>query len=198
MKILGIAGNKGAGKTTLASNLSIATSGRCVPMAFADPLKDICVDVLGLRRDQVHGTEADKNTLTEYRAHQLPEGGEYGDIESPLLRLTVRQVMQRVGTEVFRRIDPLVWAKALLRRASRLLPDDIAVVHDVRFPDEAKAINDAGGKVIWLNRGIKGDGHASETSLTIDSPELAVLYADMPAGELSGMVFEKLKEWGWL
>jgi len=193
MKILGIAGNKGAGKTTLAGNLSVATSGQCVPMALADPIKDICIDVLGLRREQCHGTEDDKNTPTEYKARQLPAEGSAGNAI-----LTARQVMQRLGTEVFRRIDPLIWAKALLRRASRLLPDDIAVVHDVRFPDEARAINDAGGKVIWLNRGIKGDGHASETSMTLHSPELAVLYADMPAGELSGIVLEKLKEWGWL
>ena len=193
MKILGIAGNKGAGKTTLADSLRVATSGRCVPMALADPIKDICVDVLGLRREQCHGTEADKNTPTEYKARQLPAEGSAGNAI-----LTARQVMQRLGTEVFRRIDPLIWAKVLLRRASRLLPDEIAVVHDVRFPDEADAINDAGGKVIWLNRGIGGDGHASETSLTINSEELSVLYADMPAGELSGMVLEKLKELGWL
>jgi len=193
MKIIGVAGNKGAGKTTLANNLKAATSGQCVPMALADPLKNICIDVLGLRREQVYGSEADKNTPTEYKARHLPAEGSAGNAI-----LTARQVMQRLGTEVFRRIDPLIWAKALLRRAARLLPDEIAVVHDVRFPDEARAINDAGGKVIWLNRGIVGDWHASETSLTLHSPELAVLYADMPAGELSGMVMAKLKEWGWL
>ena len=42
---------------------------------------------------------------------------------------------------------------------------ELAIIADVRFPNEAKAIEDAGGKVVRLTRRVREDNHSSEVAL---------------------------------
>lgn len=41
--------------------------------SFADALKEICVDVLGLKPEQVWGTDAQKNSMTDIKWETMPE-----------------------------------------------------------------------------------------------------------------------------
>jgi hypothetical protein len=41
--------------------------------SFADSLKQVCVDVLGLRPEQCYGTDEQKNSLTQFKWEKLPE-----------------------------------------------------------------------------------------------------------------------------
>lgn len=66
--ILGVSAKKQAGKSTLCEGLlKIFPSGMVQIYSFADTLKNFCTDVLGLRHEQVWGSDADKNTLTDYK-----------------------------------------------------------------------------------------------------------------------------------
>ncbi len=92
---------------------------------------------------------------------------------------TVRELLQRVGTEAMREnIHNNVWINALfseykpIDRRSFGDPDDSNVIDpswiitDVRFPNEAKAIKDRGGLLIRVNRGnLTPSNHISETAL---------------------------------
>ena len=61
--------------------------------SFADPLKkNICIDILGLTYEQCYGTDAEKNQVT----HIVYNEG----------FLTGREVMQYVGTDIFRKMMP--------------------------------------------------------------------------------------------
>ena len=128
---------------------------------LADTLKDLCIDILGLSYDQAYGTDEDKNSLTNisWSAFDGP------DIDSSK-KMTAREVLQRVGTDFFRKLDPDVWIKALLRKIEKDSPE-VALVCDVRFENEISAIQKEGGFVLGLTRDPYGqaDKHASEAEI---------------------------------
>lgn len=84
--------------------------------------------------------------------------------------LSVRRVLQTLGTECARSVDEDIWVRYGLRRAQEMLTGDkirCVVVTDCRFRNEIKAIREAGGEVWHLSRSIaiKGSTHASETDM---------------------------------
>lgn len=84
----------------------------------------------------------------------------------PKGQMTARQVLQEVGTGVFRTMYANVWNEACIR-AIKEDNANVALIDDIRFPDEAEATKAAGGKVIRLTRApfAAQDEHPSETSM---------------------------------
>lgn len=77
----------------------------------------------------------------------------------------VRTLLQKMGTEVGRDLlGENIWVETALKDLS---PDGKYVVTDCRFPNEANAIRERGGKVFRIHRtGVKAaNAHPSETSL---------------------------------
>lgn len=155
-KIIAFAGRKQSGKTTcsefVAQEYIAKMYGQKAKIYnFADPLKqDICINILGLSSDQCYGSDDHKNTLTEC----------YWDNK----RLSAREVMQFVGTNVFRQMKQNVWASATINKIRNDDPP-IAIIADCRFPNEVEAIKNAGGLVIKLTRNPFNSDHESETAL---------------------------------
>jgi len=178
MLIVGIAGRKGSGKSTLAHNLNgdSRLGDRTSLMSFAHPIKQFCISTLGLDEDAVYGDDAAKNAITRYRQRDMPHWCEQCCDEKEGERfLTVREVMQQLGTEVFRRMDPDILVEALLRRVEFY---DTVFIDDVRFVNEAEAIRRRGGLVVRLERDATAwDGHASEAGIPDRLVDLSV-----PAG----------------
>jgi hypothetical protein len=83
--------------------------------------------------------------------------------------MTGREVMQYVGTDVFRKMYTNVWVDQVLRQIvsdSQIYNTQLAVIGDCRFRNEVEAIQQAGGKVIHLTRSVDGNPtHASENDL---------------------------------
>lgn len=81
--------------------------------------------------------------------------------------MTVRQVIEYVGSELFRHIDNDCWAKSLMRQIKKeRVP--FAVIDDLRFFNELTAVKDSGGKVIRLtltSEQGKNNTHVSSTAL---------------------------------
>lgn len=71
--VLGFSGKKQSGKDTLLTNISPMLKGSVKKYSFADGLKNFLVDVMGLRPEQVWGTDEQKNTKTSYLWENLPE-----------------------------------------------------------------------------------------------------------------------------
>jgi len=195
--ILAFAGAKGSGKSVLAAWLERHAKELFPPdavvrrYAFAEPLKRLCVDVLGLLPEQVYGTEEQKNTPTCIRWENVP-----GNTLLNRGRMTGRQVMQVVGTEVVRRLNPDGWACACLHQIDRDRPY-LAVIDDLRFANEAECVTSAGGRVILLTRRPHLDLHPSEDALA-DQDADAVLYNDAwSLHETKQAVVSLLKEWQW-
>ena len=196
---------------------------------FADTLKDIAVEVLGLDYEQCHGTDAQKNSPTGYRWEEMPgvvtpervkfvmhllRGSEYiinnefdpamiSDIATSLDcvlhepgPMTGREVLQYVGTDVFRRMNQNVWVDCCLRQIEND-QSEIAVIGDCRFASEVEAIRKANGKVIRLTRKFADDKHESETALDGYTDFDAVIdNANMSISETNSKVLELLALWG--
>ena len=156
MSIIAFAGRKQSGKSTLCTQVVNfiydleQLEDQAVIYNFADPLKNLCMDILGLSFDQCHGTDDQKNELVNC----YKDGNQ----------MTARQVLQVVGTEFFRSIQHNVWADATIRRIQQDNPL-VALIGDCRFPNEVEAVKKAGGTVIKLTRNLYNSDHASETAL---------------------------------
>lgn len=121
---------------------------------FADILKtDICINILGLTKEQCYGSDDKKNELTD----MFWEGKQ----------LSCRDVMQIVGTDIFRKLDPNVWVRSTISKIMKESPE-LAIVTDCRFPNEIEAIKNAGGKVLRLTRNPFNSDHISECVLDKD------------------------------
>lgn len=184
--IIGISGKKQSGKNTICDNLkkyyhdNIDNWG-CKIYSFADALKEkVCIDVLGLDKEQCYGTDEQKNTLTQYKWENLPfeirqknhlgieyaSNGEIYNFIMPTGFMTAREIMQVVGTDIFRKyFDDSIWVNATFRNIAKdKCP--FVLISDVRFPSEVRGVIDAGGYMIRLSRDIyNDDDHSSEVAL---------------------------------
>jgi hypothetical protein len=118
---------------------------------FADILKkNICIDILGLSYEQCYGSDDDKNKLTTLLINNNPA--------------SAREIMQYVGTDIFRNLKSDVWVESTIKQILKDNPE-IAIITDCRFPNEVDAIKNARGKVIRLNRDPFHSDHLSECVL---------------------------------
>jgi hypothetical protein len=128
----------------------------------------MCVEFFGLTSNQVYGTDEQKNTETHMRWKDMPfipdslwmvNAGAARDTN-----MTAREFMQYFGTNVMRQMYGPIWVEHTI---NTILSEqtELAIVADVRFPNEVEAIQNAGGAVIRLTRSKLKDSHDSETAL---------------------------------
>lgn len=158
--IIAFAGSKQSGKTSSCEYIQTVfvqqTKQSSAIYNFADPLKQVCIDILGLTKDQCYGSDDNKNELVDCL---WPDTNK---------KMTAREVMQYIGTDIFRKMQHNVWADATIRRIkNENLP--LALIADCRFPNEIESIKNTGGIVIKLDRNKYHSTHASETALNADS-----------------------------
>jgi hypothetical protein len=79
--------------------------------------------------------------------------------------MTIREFAQFFGTEIGRKTWSPVWINYLINKVKKE-KSELAIITDVRFPNEVESIKEAGGIIIKLNRKIKSkDKHPSETEV---------------------------------
>lgn len=130
----------------------------CKIYAFADTLKEFAVNVLGLEHRQVYGTDADKNSPTHLRWENMPT--DCIGLSGPM---TAREVLQYFGSDICRKMYENIWFDACIRKIRKDAPE-LALISDVRFPNEITGIQKEGGIVFGLPRDIynNSDAHSSE------------------------------------
>lgn len=156
MKLVGIAGRKGSGKTLTCAYLMSEHGFYC--KNFADPLKKICKELFLFSNNQLWGSQESKEAMDEY------------------WKISPRNALQTLGTEVFRDYLPTVfpqlediWVKRLelelqqMNQDNKTLNELRVCVGDVRFQSEVDFIRRMGGVVIFLDRPtVYQDEHPSE------------------------------------
>jgi hypothetical protein len=125
---------------------------------FADLLKNISIHLFGLNPQNVYGTDDDKNKETELLWENVPTK------EKKTGTITNREFLEYFGTKIVRKIKPNAWVEATMNNIVRE-NSEIAVIPDVRFPNEVNAIKEAGGKVIRLTRNVHDSKIDCETAL---------------------------------
>jgi hypothetical protein len=141
--IIGVCGFIGSGKDTAADYLVNFHEFR--RDSFAATLKDAVAAVFAWDRELLEGRTKEAR---EWREQVDPWWAKKLDMPN----LTPRWVLQYWGTEVCRKgFHDDIWIASLEARL-RNSKDNI-VISDCRFPNEIRAIKEAGGKVIWVQRG---------------------------------------------
>lgn len=151
--------------------------------SLADILKtEVCHKILGIPYECMYGSDADKNRETHLRWEDMPgviNDSDFWFSHQEALQnqgmvyhtpgnMTGREVMQFVGTEIFRKMYGDVWVDALIRRIQEDSPA-LALICDVRFPNEVFGIQRNGGIVIRLTKNQNSsDRHESEIALDPD------------------------------
>lgn len=148
---------------------------------FADKLKDIVCLLLGCTREQLEDREFKEKELGEewwsYKfsndPHLTPIMIPYLEAKYPndekdnkyLVKPTVRQILQQVGTEAMRnQIHHNIWVNSLFADYQKIALNWDSdgnttvsafpnwIITDMRFPNELKAVKDRGGITIRVNR----------------------------------------------
>jgi hypothetical protein len=142
--IIGLVGQKGAGKSVVANTLvADATDSEGTRLwtktAFAGPLKEGLTAMFGLSEAQLH--------VAEYKEQIDPRYG-----------VTPRQLMQIVGTDLMRHelvkhfpTIPNVWVTRMHEFLETSAGMNV-VIEDVRFPEEVECIRKHGGKLVMVTR----------------------------------------------
>jgi hypothetical protein len=141
--IIGVCGFIGSGKDTIADYLVNFHEFR--RESFASTLKDAVASVFGWDRTMLEGRTKEAR---EWREQVDPWWAE----RLAMPTLTPRWVLQYWGTEVCRKaFHDDIWIASLENKLRN--SKDHVVISDCRFPNEISSIKNAGGKIIWVQRG---------------------------------------------
>ncbi len=181
-KFIVLSGKKQAGKTTVANHLYdiLGDEWNVRITSFAAPIKEFCINVIGLTKQQVYGTDEDKNSPTHIMWDNMPKEirTRYGTIQGDIKvsrtlydwvrtpakgPMTAREVMQIFGTDVMRTFFNFdIWAEAPFAKKWN---EDIVIIDDCRFPNEADIALKNNAILIRLLRNPLEDTHVSEMAL---------------------------------
>lgn len=163
--ILGLHGRSGAGKNACAERLKLLYPD-VVEISIAAKVKETLAALLGVN---VGDLELWKNQPDRCVAL----GGLYDGLGFvPDTAWTIREVLQRLGTEAGREIfGEDFWVDQALPDGAFFTEqgDKLYVVTDVRFPNEARRVKDLGGHTVCVVGPDENTGeHPSEIPLSCD------------------------------
>lgn len=149
-RLIGIVGKARSGKTTAANHL-VSKYGYQI-VSCAEPLKQLLIEALHACPPPAHVEKHGHFSWEDRIRHNRSDFS--------------RWLMQFVGTDIGRALDPEIWIKRL--RAKLFHVTGPVVIPDVRFVNEASLIKGLGGE-IWRMVRLDGKGkvehgadHASE------------------------------------
>ena len=178
--IIGIIGNKRAGKDTIA-DLLVKNYGFS-KYAFGDPIKEICKTAFFWDDERINGKDK--------------------EVRDPQWGLSPREAMQRIGTELFQ-IElgnylpnfkslngTLIWAKRFKYWYENINDNQNVVVSDVRFAHEHRILSSMQSTLLKVNRPSDiVDSHASESAVNSLSYDYKI-DNDKGLGDLAIKVYE--------
>lgn len=184
------------------------------PYHFADNLKEVAVVVFGLKREEINGTDEDKNKPSPIKwediykllPHLKPKKkkakkGEEEVVEEEIVRAeyaTNREFMEVWGTDIARTLYNECWIQCCMNQI--VLEDwPMAVVPDCRFKDEVIYCKELGAKTVRLTRNPFKGKHSAETDLLdFDGFDAVIDNDDMTQEQKGQQLVRILQEWGWI
>lgn len=173
-KLIGFAGRKRCGKTTLAKMLQ--QEENAVIITIADYLKYLCCDLMNISYEEL--IEKKDNGFTfdvvpDERWFKIIDKRTNIGIENIRKELehkhitNIRQMLQVIGTDVIRKYNENWHVQKMIDEIESYSEDKLIVVDDVRFPNEREAILSRSGEVFFIVRPniLEVSNHVSETSL---------------------------------
>lgn len=170
--------------------------------SFADILKQtVCIDILGLTHEQCYGTNEQKNSLTHLKWEDMP-GYKKGK-NAKTGQMTGREVMEYVGTDIFRAMYGDVWAESTYNRIAKE-GSGTAIIQDGRYPKEILNGKRRGAKSLRFTKLLEErSSHTSETALDKENFDWTnfdgvIDNSTMSLEDKNEAVFDLLKGWGFI
>lgn len=152
VQVISFTGKKGHGKSTACEKLVEMFGDRVVRLNFKDALIQTMKEKL-------------PEVLKDLEMHYMLSVEQLFQ-EKPAI---MRKLMQFVGTDIYREIDPNYWVNHWKKSVMAYEgTDKIIVCDDVRFKNEFDAVSELGGSVTRLvasNKPLSHDTHPSETEM---------------------------------
>lgn len=168
--MIALHGKLGSGKDCTFERMCALTDDLFVRHSFAAKLKQAVAALYDVSVEQLEEWKRDAGATTRIRfpVDGLSGGAHSFDVTRPM---TIREVLQRMGTEVGRNtFGQSFWVDQAMKPAELAREGGyVPVFTDCRFPNEAEAIVERGGEV-WRIIGADEDtgDHASEQPLPGD------------------------------
>ena len=160
----------------------------------------------GLDIEQCYGSNDDKNTKTHIHWENMPEEVRQawsrprrgsGGIKPASGYLTARELLQVVGSDIFRKIDPNCWARSTYYKIGRE-KYGLSLITDGRFPCEVTMGTESDAKSLRLTRDIHNQDHISETALdnmAWGEFDLVVDNSNLSISECHDKVYPSFHKW---
>lgn len=171
-RIIGLVGVKGSGKTTAAEHINLKLKEYKI-VSFADKLKEACSSITKMPFEHFEKQELKEAVYdTKFlKTSELIELLTFFGIDAHNTNILEkfsgttynnnRQLMQIVGTDILRSLNNNIHVESVLSRKNNI------IVPDVRFENEAIAIDASGGYLIYIHnpeaeKSVTSSSHASE------------------------------------
>lgn len=115
--------------------------------------------ILGLGHRARHGKDTVARAIVQHCAQQGIYAKQYGFADALKAHCRVAfgmrekdaPLLQMVGTDLYRRQDSNIWVRVLMDTIAEQQPE-VAIITDVRFPNEADEIVARGGRLVKVER----------------------------------------------
>jgi len=176
--IIGIVGNIGEGKDTIADYL--VNQHNFKRESFAGTLKDAVAAVFGWDRSMLEGQTKESREWRE-------QVDQWWADKLNIPNLTPRYVLQQWGTEVCRRsFHDAIWVASLENKLRNV--DTNVVISDCRFPNEFDTIKNLGGIIVRVKRGPEPEWHTHAQGALAGNIEDMLILKEFEIHE---------SEWAW-
>ena len=174
LKIIGFAGRKRSGKTTLAKYLN--NEENAIIITIADFLKRLCCDLMNMSYEELNEKKDNGYTfdiVPDNRWFNIIDKCTHIGIDNIKKELqnvhitSIRQLLQIIGTDVIRKYNENWHVEKMIEEIQSYSEDKLIVIDDVRFPNEREAILRLSGEVFFIVRpnSLTISNHPSETDL---------------------------------
>ena len=174
LKIIGFAGRKRSGKTTLAKYLK--NEENAIIITIADFLKRLCCDLMNMSYEELNEKKDNGYTfdvVPDSRWFSLIDSRTHIGVDNIKKELqnvhitSIRQLLQIIGTDVIRKYNENWHVEKMIEEIQSYSEDKLIVIDDVRFPNEREAILRLSGEVFFIVRpnSLTISNHPSETAL---------------------------------
>ena len=157
------------------------------------------------KRRFAEGVKATCAAITGYPVSVFHDRARYSDTIKSLNRMTLRELMQKVGQGLRTEVSNDIWVSSALNRVKY---NDNVIFVDTRYPNEIEGVRSVGGKIIHVVRpnyidptleNEESKNHISETALNgYDiKPDEYILNTSLEALEeyTNNYLIDKILEW---
>ena len=196
--IIALCGKKQVGKSTSYELIKKINNNKKTieKLSFASKLKEMVTNIFDVDYNKLIGSDEEKDSFTylDWEDVDLSIREDFmnkDDLAPSIGKITHRELLQLVATNLFRAVRPNIWVECLQRSLAKS-SSDIVVIDDARFPNELEALKNHKAILVKLYRNtgsLNSANHFSE----IASDHLLDDYYDFVIHDHKNRTMEELE-----